>query len=111
MSFIAQPAYGNDGYEVPPMRQNRTPAPAPGTQHQWVCTALYTVSQEAVERSVATWMNGGRDDGIHLDHENLTSILGPVCLKCAVELNPTTYARPCPVNVTYIHDPNCRHQH
>jgi len=89
------------GYEhlVPPSKTNRPPAPALGNAHQWVCTAIFNVSQAQVEASAAAWMAGNPPPGIELDHENLMTVQGPVCLKCSQPLTPTTYAQGCPVQV------------
>lgn len=89
-------------FPVPPNRSNAPVAPALGNVHQWVCTAIFSVSQSAVGQAAAAWMSGHPPVGIELDHENLTSVQGPSCLKCQQPLTPATHARPCPVQVVPV---------
>ena len=93
---IINPAYG-DGYPVPPHRVNVPPAPRTGNRHQWVATAIYALSDTAIDACAATWMATGIAPGLDLDHENLATIMGPVCLKCHAPLTPTNHAMACPV--------------
>jgi hypothetical protein len=89
-------------FPVPPQQTNNQIPPALGNAHQWVCTAIFTVSQAAVDHSAAAWMAGHPAPGIELDHENLTSVQGPACLKCHQDLTPQTHARPCPVQIVPV---------
>jgi hypothetical protein len=92
----AVPACG-DGFVIPPTRINTPPAPRLGHRHQWVATAIYILSDAAIDASAATWMSTGIPIGLDLDHENLATVMGPVCLKCQVPLTPTNHATACPV--------------
>lgn len=90
------PAYG-DGFRIPPDRVNVPPAPRLGNRHQWIATAIYALADAAIDASAATWMSTGVPIGLDLDHENLATVMGPVCLKCHAPLTPTNHAAACPV--------------
>lgn len=92
------------GYEhaVPPGKTDAPIRPTVGNAHQWVCTAVFNVSQHAVDAAAAVWAAGGPPVGIELDHENLMTVQGPACIKCSQPLTPATHASPCPVQVVPI---------
>lgn len=98
-------------YESGPMRHNRPILPAEGPGHQWVCMALFSVSQAAVERSAQSYMAGQATEGLTLDHENIMSVMGPRCLKCEIDMTPGNYASQCPIQITVVHGPDCGNQH
>jgi hypothetical protein len=102
--YNARPAYGDEGYTVPGAKAGEPPIPNTGTDHQWILTALFSVSQASVERAAAVWMAGGdtQDQEISMDHENLMTVQGPGCYKCGMPLMPSTYQTPCPVRITYV---------
>lgn len=99
--FSAEPAYGPEGFPVPPSKNNRPgiPLTAADGQHQWACIATYTVSEAAAQEAAASWTNGLGTQGIHLDHENLVNIAGPGCVKCNQQMTPTTVVQRCPAQV------------
>jgi hypothetical protein len=88
--------------DVPPTRTNVPVQPALGNAHQWVSTAVFSISQHAVDAAAAMWASGAAPMGIELDHENLVTVQGPNCLKCQQPLTPETHAQPCPVRVIPI---------
>ena len=91
--------YGCEGHKV-----NGQIHPAVGNRHQWVATAVYTVAEQLVDAMIARWAAGlsAQDVGIELDHENLASVVGPICLRCHQHLTPAVHARPCPVVVVPV---------
>lgn len=89
-------------FHVPPTRTNNPVQVSLGNAHEWVSTAVFKISQHAVDAAAAAWMAGLPPVGIELDHENLTSVQGPFCVKCKQPLVPETHARPCPVQIVPI---------
>lgn len=91
------------GPVIPESKRNNVVRPQSiGSAHEWICVATYGVSQNQADVAVAQWAAGGAPQGIHLDHENLTNLSGPWCLKCNQPLNPVTHATSCPVIVIPI---------
>lgn len=86
--------------DVPPGAPlNNRPIPVRvGNAHEWACVAVFRVSQLEVDAAAASWAAGMPiATDLALDHECLTTIQGPLCLKCQQPLTPTSHAMPCPV--------------